>query len=231
MEEPEKKSINGYFSKQNIACRISDETAALIDENYELIVGDIKPVTDRKLVECLLDLALSKAKPNLESKKIIDQLQDKLNTCQSEVDRLNNEILSLKAVHAKELDERSQSFNQSSESNVVEFERLNKIIAEQKQRILILESDSDQQNKSLLIALENGILVNLSLPEKTLVTDLAEKESLASGKSVTPAMLIKSVFFFVIFHGPHDVFHSQVSLYHIKKLLAPTTETPAPQTP
>lgn len=216
-DEKTNQSINGYFTKQAIACRLSEDTVALIDENYEMITGDIKPVTDRKLVENMLDLALSKVKPGLDAKKQIEQLTDKLNTLSNENASLTNKINELSMAHEEEIGSLRERLTENDGSFDLEIAQLHKVIDDQKQRILILEAELTAQQSA------DALLIDLLPAEKTVIADLAANESKAVGKLITPAMLLKNVIFFILKNGPHDVFHSEISISRIKQLMAPKT--------
>jgi predicted nuclease with TOPRIM domain len=214
-DEKTNQSINGYFTKQTIACRLSEDTVALIDENYEMITGDIKPVTDRKLIENMLDMALSKVKPNIEDKKLIEQLQDKVTTLSNDNNNMKSQLQTLSTQHEQELAELNSQLSKTAGSNDSEFQRLQAVISSQRSRINELENTVN----SFPGLVDNKYLLSFPEKEQQVVDHVCEAESNATGENVSPALLLKKVFFYTIINGPYDVFKSNFSHNTLMKIL------------
>lgn len=227
-EEIINASPNKLFNKQNIACRISDETAELINEHFEYITGDIKTVSDRTIVKRLLDLALSKGAINLDAKKQIDALNDKFSTLTSENDRLNNQIAELNTIHAQEIAELQNRLSNSGDLST-EIQRLNNVILTQKTTISELQQQLQSSGAS-----DDEITLTFTPNEKKVFDMILQAETKITKNIITPAGLLKSLFFYILFHGPYDMFHSNIpSLGTIKKMLSEQNqqELPPPEPP
>lgn len=207
MSEENKKenkipTIHGNFTKTLISVRLSTDLVEIIDENYELITGSSEAVTDRKLFECLVDLALSKAKPNIEIKKQIEQLQDKLNTLSEENHNLNNTISTMKLIHQQEVDElqstAAESVSAASGNSNAELERHKTIIKSQSDKIDALE----EQIRNSADIPSDMMLVNVTENEKKVFDLITAMIKEKTQKDVSPGGMLKSVFFDVVRFGP-----------------------------
>lgn len=211
-ENAENKTINGLFNKQLVSARLSTETIELIDENFVELTGGSSPVTDRKLIECILDLALSKGKPNSDLQKKVDQLSTEIAKLQEELKKAKEANLELNG----EVSGSEEKFgNLQTEKNKLEEE-----VMELQNQISEYQGKLEQSTRDLQTARENklpdnAILIQLSDKEKRVLDTIGEEESKRTGKTVTNEILLKNVFFFILVNGPHDVFSAPV---HIKKL-------------
>ena len=222
------KTINGYFVKQNIACRLSNDMVELIDENFDLITGGTTNVTDRRLVECLLDLALSKVRPGTEDKKRIQDLikaVDKLTLENEELkqqkDTVANQLSfaknSLESLNADQSDSEVKIENLRGELSSLEHE-----IGEVKNINESLVSIIERYKNNASPVPDGAILVELSESETKVLDMVCNSESERMKKDITPGMLLKNVFFFILVKGPHDVFSAPISLQKIRQLSEPT---------
>lgn len=214
---PKIDTLKGYFNKTLISVRLSTDLVELIDENYELITGSSEAVTDRKLFECLVDLALSKVKPNIEAKKQIEELQDMNQTLTQENTNLGNSINAMKLSHDYEIADLNNQLSSISGSDKSEQARLNSIISIQKQNIADLNAEISNL-RSLPASDPSTIIFNAN--EKKVIDQICKDESARTGQNVTPELLLKTVFFFILINGPHDVFKSNITISKIKQILS-----------
>jgi hypothetical protein len=216
----EVKTINGYFKKQNIAARIGVDTVELIDENFELITGGTATVTDRKLIECMLDLALSKVKPDVNSQKRIQELVGQVDLLTIDNDKLikANDML---VGNNKQLQE---DLSNSVSTDLIE-EKNNAIDLLKREKQNLYEEKARIEGKLLSFRQNNaipegGMIVILNPGEKKVIDATAKAETERTGAEVTPGLLLKNVFFFVLVNGPHDVFKAPVSIQQIRELMS-----------
>lgn len=219
------KTINGLFEKQLISARLSKDYIELIDENFELITGISEPgkISDRKLVECLVDLALSKSKPKKENQLLISQLQAEITRLTEENSNLGNSINALKVQHEQEIEDiKAQA--ESIQPDTSEIDRLKalteiqrKTISDMKEEIVVLRTPKNNDN-SVIIVISDG--------EKNVIAELCKNESKATGKNVTPDMLFKTMFSHILIYGPHDMFNSVISDSRIRELMTKKPPTP-----
>lgn len=214
---PKIETLKGYFNKTLISVRLSTDLVELIDENYELITGSSEAVTDRKLFECIVDLALSKVKPNIEAKKQIEELQDKIQTLTQENNNLGNSINAMKVAHEQEIEELNNQLSSVSCSDKSELDRLQSIISIQKQNIADL--NAELINIRSLPPADHATLI-FNTNEKKVIDQICIDESARTGQNVTPQLLLKTVFFFILINGPHDVFKSNITISKIKEILS-----------
>lgn len=211
----EVKTINGYFKKQNIAARLGVDTVELIDENFELITGGIQTVTDRKLIECLVDLALSKVKPDVSSQKLIAELKSQ----NSELTNANNMLLENNKQLHLELEEGSLSPELVNEAEE-KANKLNSSLEITLQDNLRLKTENDALRAASGSIPENSVLVNLTTKTIAVILEICKAESERTGSVVTPDLLFKNVLFFVIKNGPHDIFKAPISVERIREISA-----------
>ncbi|MEI6435234.1 MAG: hypothetical protein WCP32_10345 [Bacteroidota bacterium] len=216
MDEKDKKNtevqtINGYFKKQLIGCRLSTETIELIDENFELITGNTHAVTDRKLVECLVDMALSKVKPNTDGQKRIAELVAAIDDLTIKNDQLEKNLGFAEERIAELSSEYSALEGKQSNSELAVLTFNDTIIAKDNE-INRLQAENSSLRASSGAIPENAVLVDLTKLSILFIDEMCAAESVIAQKEISRSMLIKNLLFHVIKYGPFDMFMSKSSV-------------------
>lgn len=223
-EENEKKTINGLFSKQLVSARLSTETIELIDENFQELTGGTQPVTDRKLIECLLDGALAKGKPNAELQKKCEALSKQVEDHLKTIEHLKDANINLEG-EVEQSKQESGEIQDLKNKIFKELQETTNELTEYKEKLqkATLDLEAALKNKTP----EGAILIQLTDKEIKVLQTIAQEETARTKKPVTIDLLMKNVFFYILVNGPHDVFSAPVSIKRIREILAPQ-QSPTP---
>ena len=188
-------------------------------ENYEMISGSEESLPWGKFFMKAMAAAMATRRPDSspEDKARINELIGNVDTLTLSNDEMKLQIAELteKNTLLKEQVYNSGNTKTQSESIIAEqkikLQNQNTTIENMSNEIAILRNDSGAIP-------EGSVLVNLTPKTLAVINEICRLESERMEQEVTPDLLFKNVFFFVIKNGPHDMFKVPISVQRIREI-------------
>ncbi len=190
-----------------------------VGENYVIIAGTDEELPWSRFFMKAMLAAMATRKPDSspEDKARIKELIGEVDTLTISNDEMKVQIAELteKNTGLKELVYNSGNSKTLSDTAITELnqklQNQNTTIENQSMEIAMLRKDSDALP-------EGSVLVNLTPKTLAVINEICRLESERMEQEVTPDLLFKNVFFFVIKNGPHDMFKVPISVQRIREI-------------
>ena len=176
-------------------------------------------------------LLLTKVRPVTEDKKRIQELVktvDKLTLDNTEINKQKETAIAQLSA-AKDSSATLDLNHQESLSKIEDLRKEVATVTQENDDLKIskieLQSIIEKYKNNASAVPIGAIVIELTEGETKVVDMVCAAESERLKKEITPDILLKNVFFFIVVKGPHDVFSAPISLQKIRQLSEPSKQT------
>jgi signal transduction histidine kinase len=220
---------SSYFFNKNFSVYLTDANKTLIAENYETAFQTSEDMKPAKAFMILFNNACDEGKKTADSKALaemsqrIPALETIIQDKDEEILRLQKLLNGIEDLRKEDMEKMQATIDRltlvgndiSAKQDIID----NQIIVIQQRDKIIENLQNEIENlRKATNSPDGAVMVLLTPSEHKVIKAICDEESKRTGKPVTPEILFKNVFFFVLINGPHDMFSAPVALRKIQEL-------------